>query len=561
MADTGSPYEPHPNPERVPMTDRREFLRQAGITGATLAAITALPRGALAAPAAPHPRDLERFEGGAPKELMMEALNAAKMAGASFADCRIARFRQNFVVTREKQIINVVDTDTLGCGVRALVDGCWGFAATRYLTAVAVAGAAREAVAIARANRVARDRPVELAPAPAYPNAKWKSAFRIDPFEVPLEEKVNLLLKANTEAMTVDKVKYVNSILFFVKQDRNYANTDGTVVEQTLVRSWPLFTATAVAADFSDFQNRQAVEAAPMGRGWEYVLEQNLVGNARKWAEEAAQKLTAKPVDVGRYDLVLDPSNIWLTIHESIGHPLELDRALGYEANYAGTSFVAPPEDKLGKLRYGPEFMNIQGDRSQEGALATIGYDDDGVQPDEFLIIKDGLVNDYETTREQALWLKWWYEKTGRPVRSHGCSYADSWSSVQFQRMPNVSLLPAKDDKKWEDLIAATDRGIAIIGDGSFSIDQQRYNAQFGGQVFYEIKGGKIAGMLKDVAYQIRTPDFWNSMDMIGGKSSYRLGGSFFDGKGQPGQSNAVSHGSPPARFRNVNVINTGRKA
>lgn len=298
-----------------------------------------------------------------------------------------------------------------------------------------------------------------------------------------------------------------------------------------------------------------------MGRGWEYVLDCDLVGNARKWGEEASQKLTAKPVDVGRYDLVLHPSNLWLTIHESIGHPLELDRAMGYEANYAGTSFVAPPEDKLGKLRYGPSMMNIQGDRSQEGAISTIGYDDDGVVPDDFLIIKEGMVNDYETTREQAPWLKWWYDQQGRPTRSHGCSYADSWSSVQFQRMPNVSLLPGKEEKSYEDLIAATDKGIAIIGDGSFSIDQQRYNAQFGGQVFYEIKGGKIAGMLKDVAYQIRTPDFWNSMDMIGGKSSYRLGGSFFDGKGQPGQSNGVSHGCVPTRFRNVNVINTGRKA
>ena len=544
------------------MTDRRDFLRQAGMAGATLAAVAALPTGARSAMTPPARRDeIGRFEGGAPKELMLEALGAARAAGASFADCRIARFRQNFVVTRERQIVNVVDTDTLGCGVRALVDGCWGFAATRHLTVDAVVAAAREAVAIAKANRVARDRPVELAPSPSHPNGRWKSAYTTDPFEVPLEEKVDLLLKANAEAMTVDKVKFVNSVLFFVKQDRNYANTDGTVVEQTIVRSWPLFTATAVASDFSDFQNRQAVEAAPMGRGWEYVIEQNLPGNARKWAEEAAQKLTAKPVDVGRYDLVLHPSNLWLTIHESIGHPLELDRALGYEANYAGTSFVAPPEDKLGTLRYGPEFMNVQGDRSQEGALATIGYDDDGVQPDDFLIIKNGLVNDYETTREQALWLKWWYEQTGRPVRSHGCSYADSWSSVQFQRMPNVSLLPGQQERTWEDLIAATDRGIAIIGDGSFSIDQQRYNAQFGGQLFYEIRGGKITGMLKDVAYQMRTPDFWNSMDLIGGASSYRLGGSFFDGKGQPGQVNAVSHGSPPARFRGVNVINTGRKA
>jgi TldD protein len=543
------------------MTDRREFLKQAGATGAALAMVTAMPREGQAAPLAASPRDVELFEGGDPKELMMEALNAAKAAGASWADARIARFRQNFVITREQQIVNVVDTDTLGCGVRALVDGCWGFAATRYLTTENVTAAAREAVSIAKANRIARDRSVELAAAPAHPNATWKSAYQTDPWDVPLEAKVDLLLKANAEAMKTPKVKYVNSVLFFVKQDRNYANTDGSVITQTLIRSWPLFTATAVADDFSDFQNRQATEVAPMGRGWEYVLQQDLAGNARKWGEEAAQKLTAKPVDVGRYDLVLDPSNIWLTIHESIGHPTELDRALGYEANYAGTSFVSPPEDKLGKFRYGPEFMNIQGDRSQEGGISTIGYDDDGVQPDDFLIIKEGIVNDYQTTREQAPMLKWWYDKQGKPVRSHGCAYADSWSSVSFQRMPNVSLLPGKEEKSREDLVASTDKGILIIGDGSFSIDQQRYNAQFGGQVFYEIKGGKIAGMLKDVAYQIRTPDFWNSMEAIGGKSSYKLGGSFFDGKGQPGQVNGVSHGCPPAKFKQVNVINTGRKS
>ena len=538
------------------MTDRREFLRTTGAAAAAIA-IASAPRRVEAAPAHEH---LDRFQSGASKELLLEAINAAKMAGASYADCRIARFRQNFVVTREQQIINVVDTDTLGCGVRALVDGCWGFAATRNLTREAVTGAAKEAVAIAKANRIARDRAVQLAPVQAYPNASWKSAFTTDPFDVPLEQKVDLLLKANAEAMKVPKVKFVNSVLFFVKQDRQFASTEGSVIDQTIVRSWPLFTATAVADDFSDFQNRQGVEAAPMGRGYEYVLSCDLVGNARKWAEQAAEKLTAKPVDVGKYDLVLHPSNMWLTIHESIGHPTELDRAMGYEANFAGTSFIAPPEEKLGKLQYGKELMNIQGDRSQEGALGTMGYDDDGEKPDDFLIVKNGVFNDYQTTREQAPWLADWYAKQGKPVRSHGCSYADSWGSVAFQRMPNVSLLPANDNATWEDLVAGVDRGIAIIGDGSFSIDQQRYNAQFGGQVFYEIRGGKVAGMLKDVAYQIRTPDFWNSMDKIGGKASYELGGSFFDGKGQPPQSNAVSHGSPPARFRQVNVINTGRK-
>jgi len=546
------------------MSDRREFLKKTGIAAGAIAASGALrtaeaaasaltTRAALPA-AAPAPMD------PATKELLMEALNATKLAGATYADARIARYRDNQIFTREQQIINVVDQDSMGCGVRALVDGTWGFSATRTLTKAGVAAAAKEAAAIAKANRVARDKAVQLAPAQSNPEVSWQTPHTIDPFTVAVEDKASLLLKANAEALKVAGVKFVFSGLFFRKQERNYANSDGSVINQVVIQSWPLMQITAVAPDFSDFQNRGNV-VAPAGRGYEYVGECDLVGNAGKWAEEAAQKLKAKPVEVGRYDLVLDPSHLWLTIHESIAHPTELDRAMGYEANYAGTSFVAPPEQFLGKFKYGPAFMNIRGDRSQTGALATIGYDDEGVKPDDFLIIKNGVVNDYQTTREQASWLKWWYDQQKVPTRSHGCSYADSWSSVQFQRMPNVSLLPGEKDLKWNDLIAATDRGIAIRGDGSFSIDQQRYNAQFGGQVFYEIRGGKITGMLKDVAYQMRTPDFWNAMDMIGGKSSYQLGGSFFDGKGQPGQVNAVSHGAVPARFKQINVINTGRKA
>ncbi len=494
------------------------------------------------------------------RALMLDAIGAAKSAGASYSDARIGRYRNSIVFTREQQIVQTADLDNVGAGVRALVDGTWGFGATKTLTRDGVVAAAREAVAIAKANRIARDQPVQLSPVQAYPNATWKSSFTIDPFTIPIEQRADLLLKANAEALKVKGVRFVNSGFLFVKEDRNFASTEGSVISQTIVRVAVPFAITAVSADFSDFQTRTNV-VAPAGRGWEYVLEQDLVGNAGKWAEEAVQKLTAKSVEVGRYDLVLHPTHLWLTIHESIAHPTELDRALGYEANYAGTSFVSPPEKMLGKLRYGPDFMNIQGDRSQEGGCATIGYDDEGVKPDEFLIIKNGIVNDYQTTREQANWLKWWYDAQGRPTRSHGCSNADSWGTVQFQRMPNVSLLPGAKDIGWEDIIAATDKGIGIVGDGSFSIDQQRYNAQFGGQVFYEIKGGKIVGMLKDVAYQMRTPDFWNSMDMIGGQKSYWMGGAFNDGKGQPGQSNAVSHGCVPSRFRNINVINTGRKA
>jgi TldD protein len=546
------------------MTSRRDFMKQSGAAfGASLLAgssLAAIPR-LLGASPAPDPRALEMFADiPGVKELMNAALNAAKMAGATYADVRCSRQRQNFVFTREQQIQQVVDTDTVGIGVRALVDGTWGFAATRVLTTDGAAAAAREAVAIAKASRIARARPIEWLPSPVVADGKWKSAYVQDPFDIPVEQKADVLLKANAAAMKTKNVKYVFSGFFFVKDERNYANTDGSFIQQDTVRSWPTMQITAVSADFSDFQNR-ANMMQPMARGWEYVLASDLVGNAPKWGEEAAAKLTAKPVDVGRYDLVLDPANLWLTIHESIGHPTELDRAMGYEANYAGTSFVAPPEKMLGTLKYGPSIMNIQGDRTQEGGLSTIGWDDDGVKPDEFLIVKNGMFNDYQTTREQAPWLRWWYDKNGRPVRSHGCSYAQGWDNVQFQRMPNVSLLPGEKEQSLNDLVSATDRGILIQGDGSFSIDQQRYNAQFGGQTFHEIKGGKIVGVLKDVAYQIRTPDFWNSMDMIGGKSSYVLGGSFFDGKGQPAQVNAVSHGSPPARFKNVNVINTGRKA
>src|SRR3954463_11658812 len=538
---------------------RRDFIKKTGMAAAGIAAANALSPGrAFAGLLAEQPMEMPQDD--VIKQLMATALNAAKSAGASYADVRIGRYHNSIVFTREQQIVNTADTDNIGAGVRALVDGTWGFGASKTLTTDGVAAAAREAVAIAKANRIARDQPVQLTPVQAYPNATWKSAFKIDPFTIPIEQRADLLLRANAEALKVKGVRFVNSGLLFVKEDRNFASTEGSVISQTIVRVAAPFTITAVAPDNSDFQTRGNV-VAPAGRGWEYILEQDIVGNAQKWAGEAVQKLTAKSVDVGKYDLVLHPSHLWLTIHESIAHPTELDRAMGYEANYAGTSFVSPPEKMLGKFRYGPDFMNIQADRSQEGFCATIGWDDEGVKPEEYLLIKNGIVNDYQQTREQANWLKWWYDSQGRPTRSHGNSNSDSWNDVQFQRMPNVSLLPGEKDLSWDDIIASTDNGIAIIGDGSFSIDQQRYNAQFGGQVFYEIKNGKLGAPLKDVAYQMRTPDFWNAMDMIGGKSSYMMGASFFDGKGQPGQIGSVSHGCVPARFRNINVINTGRKA
>jgi TldD protein len=495
------------------------------------------------------------------RDLAMRALDAAKSAGASYADVRISRNRTQNITTRERRVQGLGDTETFGFGVRALVGGAWGFAASHDLSREEMVRVARQAVAQAKANQAALVRPVVLAPVEPTPNGTWRSPIKQDPFDVPIEDKVALLLAANEAALKVQGARFVNSAMFFLREEKTLATTDGTFVVQTIYRTLPNVSVTAVDPMRGDFQQRQSADIAPMGLGYEHVLDSKLVENAPRYAEEAVQKLRAKTVDVGRYDLVLDPSHIFLTIHESIAHPTELDRILGYEANYAGTSFISPPEQYLGKFKYGPEFMNVQADRDQLGSLSACGWDDEGVRPETYLIIKNGIINDLQTTREQATMLDWWYKQQGRPTRSHGNSYAQSWADVQFQRMPNVSLLPGERDIGWDDLIAATDRGIAIVGNGSFSIDQQRYNAQFGGQLFYEIKGGKIVGMLKDVAYQIRTPEFWNSMDMLGGKSSYRLYGAFNDGKGQPSQSNAVSHGSPPVRFRNVNVINTGRQA
>ena len=272
---------------------------------------------------------------------------------------------------------------------------------------------------------------------------------------------------------------------------------------------------------------------------------------------QRVEKLKAKSVEAGQWDLILEPTNLWLTIHESIGHPTELDRVLGEEANYAGTTFAAPPEKMLGQFKYGPAFMNIQADRTQEGSLSRVAWDDEGVPADQWLIVDKGVLRDYQTTRELAGRI----QKLTGVARSHGCSFADSWRSVQFQRMPNISLLPGEQDIGVDQIVAATERGILIRNRGSWSIDHQRYNFQFSGQVFYEIRNGKIAGMLRDVAYQANTPAFWNSMDMIGGKSSYWMGGAFNDGKGEPSQSNSVSHGCVPARFRNVTILNTARKA
>jgi TldD protein len=526
---------------------RRQFIKTTAAGGLALAAAGGLRLHAVPQTLAPLTADAALLD------LANEALNAARSGGASYADVRIGRYRRQEISTRERQVESVTDSESYGIGVRALVDGCWGFAATSTMTRAGVQGAARDAVMLSRAARTVQRHPIELAPASPV-TGMWMTPVRRDPLDVPLEEKIALLLSANEAALKVGKVRFVSSSLAMLREVKTLVTSEGTNVTQTFIRVGPDFAATAVAT--GDFQTYHE-ELAPRGEGWEYIESLDMPGNAERWASIAAEKLTARSVEPGEYDLILDPTNLWLTIHESIGHPTELDRAIGQEANYAGTSFVAPPEKTIGKLRYGPDMMNIQADRTQEGSLSRVAWDDEGVPADRWLIVDKGMFKDYQTIREQVKRIQ---PLTG-VTHSHGCSFAESWNAVQFQRMPNISLLPGNADLSLDDLVAATDRGIIIKNRGSWSIDHQRFNFQFSGQVFHEVRNGKITGMLRDVAYQSNTPVFWNSMDMIGGKSSYWLGGAFNDGKGEPAQISSVSHGCPPARFRRVTILNTGRTA
>ncbi len=500
------------------------------------------------------------------KRLADEAMGAARAAGASYCDVRIGRYLRQAVMTRENKVQGVMNGESTGVGIRVIANGAWGFAATNNLTPDGVAKAARQATAIAKANAKIQSAPVQLAKAPGYGEVSWRTPILKNAMEVPVKDKADLLLGVNAAAMAAG-ASFVNSTLFAINEQKYFASTDGSYIDQDVHRIWAPMSVTVIDKASGKFRSRSGL-SSPMGMGFEYldgnaadktVLPNGVTVYGKSYdmredaiaaAKHAQEKLKAASVKPGKYDLVLDPSHTWLTIHESVGHPLELDRVLGYEANYAGTSF-ATLEKREQRFQYGSELVNIFADKVQPGSLGAVGFDDEGVKCKRWDLIQAGKLVDYQTIRDQAHIL-------GK-TESDGCCYADSWSSVQFQRMANVSLAPGKQKLSVDDLVKDVENGIYIVGDGSFSIDQQRYNAQFGGQLFYEIKDGKVTRPLEDVAYQIRTPEFWNACAAIADERDYRLGGSFFDGKGQPGQVSAVSHGSSTARFNGINVINTAR--
>ncbi len=476
------------------------------------------------------------------------ALSRACGLGVEHADFRLERIRTGVLSLRDGQLDTTSDAEDLGLAVRVVHQGAWGFASGVERTPEAAAALAEQAVATAKVSRVLSERPVVLADEPVYRDQTWISAYEINPFEVAEADRIGRLTELSERLLSADGVDHVDTNLMQVLENTYYADISGTSTTQQRVRVHPQFTAVNVDRGAGSFSSMRTL-APPVGRGWEY-----LTGTGWDFDAELAdlpgllaEHVKAPSVEPGRYDLVIHPSNLWLTIHESIGHATELDRALGYEAAYAGTSFVTL--DQLGSLQYGSSVMNVTGDRVVEHGLATIGYDDEGVATQAFDIVQNGEFVGYQLNRQMA--------HDNGFGRSNGCAFADSSGHIPLQRMANVSLQPVDPGPSIDELIGRVERGIYILGDRSWSIDMQRYNFQFTGQQFFRIENGKLAGQLRDVAYQATTTDFWGAMEAVGNRDTYVLGGAFNCGKGQPGQVAAVSHGCPVALFRGINVLNT----
>jgi TldD protein len=490
----------------------------------------------------------DRFLALPRQELAGAALARASELGAQHADFRLELLRDQAMRLRDGRLESSGEGETSGFAVRVVADGSWGFAAGVELTTDEAARVAAEAIEVARASRPINSEPVELAEEPAWSDRTWVSDYEVNPFDVPEADKQERLREWSARLLAAEGISHVDAELLAVQENKFYADLAGTVTSQQRVRIAPELTAVWVDPEGGRFDTMRTL-GPPAGRGWEY-----LDGDGWDWDRELdelpsllLEKSRAPSVEEGAYDLVVDPSNLWLTIHESIGHATELDRALGYEANYAGTSFAT--FDKLGQLRYGSPAMHVTGDRVAEHGLASIGWDDEGVATQQWDLIREGVLVGYQLDRRIA--------RLKGLGRSNGCAFADAPYHVPIQRMANVTLQPAAGGPSTDELIGGVERGIYVLGDKSWSIDMQRYNFQFTGQRFYLIRDGRLAGMLRDVAYQATTTDFWGSMEAVGGPQTFVLGGTFTCGKGQPGQGAPVSHGAPSALFRRVRILNT----
>lgn len=484
------------------------------------------------------------------KEVSDAAISAGKTSGASHVDVRIERTRTGRLALRDANLETQNDETNFGLGVRVIVNGAWGFASSPDVSTSTAKRLAEIAVSMAKTAKPLSTEEIKLVSEPVYPNGVWVSNYEIDPFSITDKDKIDRLASLSSALLKSNHVNHTDAHTMYVKEQKYYADSYGTSTTQQRVRMQTQIEAISVGAH--GFESMRTL-AQPAGFGWEWMGNSvwNWDAEIAQLPELLAEKVKAPSVTPGRYDLLIHPSNLWLTIHESIGHATELDRAIGYEANYAGTSFATP--DKLGTLKYGSPLMNVTGDRNTDHGLSTVGWDDEGVEAQRWDIVKDGVLVGYQLDRRIAA-------RVGRD-RSNGCAFADSPGHVPIQRMPNVSLQPNPNGPSLDEMISSVEDGIYILGDRSWSIDMQRYNFQFTGQQFHRIKNGKLAGQLKDVAYQATTTDFWGAMKSVGGPSTYVLGGAFNCGKAQPGQIAAVSHGCPAAIFDKINVLNTVAEA
>ncbi|MBI3271143.1 MAG: TldD/PmbA family protein [Planctomycetes bacterium] len=478
------------------------------------------------------------------KELAQNALDVARGAGAAYADCRVVDRRGQLIATKNGRVGDVQETESLGLGVRVIVAGAWGFAATHDLSPEAVRRIALRAVSIARASALHARGELRLAHEDPHVDV-WSSPCEMDPFAVPLSEKVGLLLRLDGVLRGVPGITAAEASMNFARERKLFASTDGASIEQTRVLSGAGFKASA----FRDGELQERSFPAAFGgqfetRGYELVESLHLLENAPRIAEEAVALLDAPPCPCVETDLLLESSQVALQVHESVGHPVELDRALGSEANFAGTSFLAPQH--VGNLRYGSAAMNVVADATPAHGPSpgSFAYDDEGVAAQRNAIVSEGRFVGFMTSRETA--------GAVGASRSNGCMRADGWARIPLIRMTNVSLLPG--DWRFEDLVADTKDGLYMSTVRSWSIDDRRLNFQFGPEIAWEIKDGRRGRMFKNPTYGGLTPEFWGRLDAVCGAGDWRVWGIPNCGKGQPGQTMGVGHGAAPARWRGVRV-------
>lgn len=479
------------------------------------------------------------------------ALNLAQVRGASYADIRVVRRLTQQITVKNGVVEALSDDESQGFGVRVVVDGAWGFASSSTLSPQEVDRVTAEAVQIARASALFKVGDVRLGP-PVSNTGTYRTPVQIDPWEVSLDDKIALLLLANQGLRSSPGVRVASSSLAFWREDKTFANSEGAYLEQTKIESGGGIEALAVDRQRGEVQKRSFPNS--FGRdqrseGWEGILAMDLPGNAPRIGEEAVALLSADPCPSGVTTLILGPTQLALQIHESCGHPIELDRVFGTEASYAGTSFLLP--EKYLTFRYGSQVVNLTADATLPGGLGTFGWDDEGVPAQRVPIVREGIFCGYLTSRETAQQLR---EIVGSeaPETSGGAMRADGWNRIPIIRMTNVNLEPGS--WSFDDLVADTDDGIYMELNKSWSIDDKRLNFQFGTEIAYEIKNGKMGRMLKNATYTGMTPRFWGSCDAVCGPAHWRVWGTPNCGKGQPGQTAHTGHGAAPARFRSVQV-------